>query len=80
MRMARVSAGMVEENCFVSDGDRDLLNLGSIHMEPQIAIRNICAADTTNTFLNANGEPQRFTCSRTLAGWFPRQTNPHTTI
>jgi hypothetical protein len=61
-----------QANCFVSDGAWDSPNLGSIQMEPQIASWNVCTANTTNTFLNANREPREFTCSRTLAGWFPR--------
>ena len=61
-----------QSNCFVSDGAWNSPNLGSIQMEPQIVSWNVCAADTINTWLNANGEPREYTCSRTLAGWFPR--------
>jgi hypothetical protein len=61
-----------QANCFVSDGAWDSPNLGSIQMEPQIASWNACEANAISTFMNANSQPQQFTCSRTLAGWFPR--------
>ncbi len=59
-----------QANCFVSDGAWDSPNLGSIQMEPQITSWNICVADTTNTFMNPNNQPQSYNCSKTLAGWF----------
>jgi hypothetical protein len=59
-----------QANCFVSDGAWDSPNLGSIQMEPQITSWNICVADTTTTYLNPNGQPQSYNCSKTLAGWF----------
>ena len=45
-------------------------------MEPQITSWNVCVADTTNTYLNPNDQPQSYNCSKTLAGWFRELIEP----
>jgi hypothetical protein len=62
-----------QSNCFVSDGQWNSPNLGSIQMEPQIQSWTPCTpADQVQTFYVNPQVPQRnFKCSKTLAGWFP---------
>jgi len=61
-----------QSNCFVSDGAWDSPNLGSIQMEPQIAVWGNCTADSWGTMvLEQCGEPRQVKCSKTEAGWFP---------
>lgn len=63
-----------QSNCFVSDGQWDSPNLGSIQMEPQIqSWVNCTPADQVRTFfVNPQIGARNFVCSRTLAGWFPQ--------
>lgn len=61
-----------QKNCFVSNGAWDAPNMGSIAMEPQIAVWGQCKADSTQTMvLFVNKAPQSAKCSKTEAGWFP---------
>ena len=67
--------GIHQSNCFVSDGQWDSPNLGSIEMEPQIQSWVNCEPrDTRQDFFVNDQTPRRnFQCSRTLAGWFPTE-------
>jgi len=61
-----------QSKCFVSDGAWDSPNLGSIELEPQIAVWGNCTADSWSTMvLQQCGEPRSVKCSKTEAGWFP---------
>lgn len=65
--------GIHQSNCFVSDGQWNSPNLGSIQLEPQIQSWVNCSpADSDQLFfVDAQNPSRRFRCSRTLAGWFP---------
>ncbi|HRA65141.1 MAG: PA14 domain-containing protein [Caldilinea sp.] len=61
-----------QANCFQSNGAWDAPNMGSIQMEPQIAVWQNCKADQSQTMqLFPNKDPQKAKCSKTEAGWFP---------
>ena len=66
--------GIHQSNCFVSDGQWDSPNLGSIEMEPQIQSWVNCSpADVGQTFyVNEQNPAKAYKCSKTLAGWFPQ--------
>jgi hypothetical protein len=62
-----------QSECFRGNGQWDGPNLGSIQMEPQILIWELCEPNrTTNMRFFPNQDPQPAICSRTGAGWFPR--------
>jgi hypothetical protein len=62
-----------QSECFRGNGQWDGPNLGSIQMEPQILIWELCQPNTTtNMRFFPNQDPQPAICSRTGAGWFPR--------
>ena len=65
--------GIHQSNCFVSDGQWNSPNLGSIQMEPQIQSWVNCspADEQRNFFVDPQNPSRRFKCSKTLAGWFP---------
>ncbi len=57
--------------CFVSDGQWDSPNTGSIEMEPQIQVWGNCTPGAMQCMqLACNQEPVQATCSKTAAGWF----------
>jgi hypothetical protein len=61
-----------QSECFVSDGAWDSPNLGSIQMEPKIAVWGNCTPDSWGTMvIQQCGQPQQVKCSKTGAGWFP---------
>ena len=61
-------------NCFVSDGQWNSPNSGSIQTEPQIQIWRVCTPDSWATF-PVSCDPavpqQNYKCSKTGAGFFP---------
>jgi len=59
-------------NCFVSDGQWNSPNMGSIQMEPMIQVWGNCspAGALQCMQLACNQAPVQATCSKTLAGWF----------
>jgi hypothetical protein len=60
-----------QKNCFVSNGAWDAPNMGSIEMEPQIAIWERCTpGQVHNKRVVPNGPKVSVTCSKTQAGWF----------
>jgi hypothetical protein len=69
-----IQQGIHQSNCFVSDGQWNSPDVGSIAMEPQIGSWVNCSpADTDQTFwVNSQVGAQGYRCSKTLAGWFPR--------
>lgn len=68
-----IQASAHQSQCFVSDGQWDSPNIGSIEMEPPIQVWGNCVGDTVTTFLVTDGEPKakEYKCSKTEAGWFP---------
>lgn len=61
-----------QANCFHATGEWNSPNLGSVQMEPQIAIWQQCKADEEKVQqLFTNQEPRRSKCSKSEAGWFP---------
>jgi hypothetical protein len=61
-----------QSNCFKSDGAWNSPNLGSIQMEPQIVLWQLCTADQVTTQrVPPNQSNVSTRCSRTEAGWFP---------
>jgi len=72
-----IQANSHQVNCFVSDGQWNSPDQGSISMEPQITVWGNCQPADSDTIwtTNANVTPPVYTtfrCSKTLAGWFPR--------
>ena len=60
-----------QSNCFVSDGQWDSPNTGSIQMEPQIQVWGNCTPGQLQCMqLACNQAPVQATCSKTGAGWF----------
>ena len=61
-------------NCFVSDGQWNSPNRGSIETEPQITLWRVCTPDSWASF-PVSCDPavpqQNFKCSKTAAGFFP---------
>lgn len=62
-----------QANCFHASGEWNSPNLGSVQMEPQIAIWQPCKADSEMVQrLFVNRDPQASKCSKSEAGWFPK--------
>jgi hypothetical protein len=60
-----------QSNCFVSDGQWNSPNMGSIQMEPQIQVWGNCTPGQLQCMqLACNQQPVQATCSKTAAGWF----------
>jgi hypothetical protein len=60
-----------QSNCFVSDGQWDSPNMGSIQMEPQIEVWGNCTPGQLQCMqLQCNQAPVQAVCSKTAAGWF----------
>ena len=60
-----------QSNCFVTDGQWDSPNMGSIQMEPQIQVCGNCTPGALQCMqLACNQAPVQATCSKTAAGWF----------
>ncbi|HYO87862.1 MAG TPA: PA14 domain-containing protein [Candidatus Limnocylindrales bacterium] len=61
-----------QANCFVSDGNWNSPNRGSIQLEPQIVLWRNCTANVVITQQLFPGQPAvQTTCSKTEAGFFP---------
>lgn len=61
-----------QANCFKGSGEWNSPNVGSIQMEPQIVIWQVCKADSDRYQRWGNNQDERPTrCSKTEAGWFP---------
>jgi hypothetical protein len=61
-------------NCFVSDGQWNSPNRGSIETEPQITLWRVCTPDSWASFpVSCDPEVplQSYKCSKTAAGFFP---------
>jgi hypothetical protein len=61
-------------NCFVSDGQWNSPNRGSIETEPQITLWRVCTPDSWANFpvsCDPNVPLQSNKCSKTAAGFFP---------
>jgi hypothetical protein len=61
-------------NCFVSDGQWNSPNRGSIETEPQITLWRVCTPDSWANFpvsCDPNVPLQSYKCSKTAAGFFP---------
>jgi hypothetical protein len=72
-----IQSNLHQANCFQANGQWESPNLGSIQMEPQIAIWGNCEpADSDVTWVvDPTTDPPRtqgYRCSKTLAGWFLR--------
>jgi hypothetical protein len=60
-----------QSNCFVSDGQWDSPNMGSIQSEPPIQVWGACTPGQLQCMqLACNQAPVQATCSKTAAGWF----------
>ncbi len=73
---ACIQNGWHQSKCFIQDGKWNSPNLGSIEMEPAIAIWGNCepADSDVRWTTDANTNPiqtRAFRCSKSLAGWFP---------
>ena len=69
-----------QSNCFVSDGQWDSPNLGSIEMEPQIEVWGNCTPGQLQCMqLACNQAPVQANCSKTAAGWFYHSPCPEAT-
>lgn len=77
-----IEQNLHQANCFVSDGQWDSPDLGSIQMEPMIEVWGACTPGALQCMqLACNQEPVEAVCSKTAAGWFyhgpcPTQTVP----
>lgn len=68
-----IQNGWHQSECFVSDGQWDSPDYGSIAMEPQIVIWGNCPANSvTQMVMFVGAPPQNAVCSKTEAGWFPQ--------
>jgi hypothetical protein len=66
-----IEQNLHQSQCYVSDGQWDAPNMGSIETEPQILVWGVCTPDSVQTMqLACNQEPQSAKCSKTGAGWF----------
>lgn len=66
-----IQQGLPQSACFVSDGQWDAPNAGSIDTEPNIVVWGSCTPDAVQTMqLYCNQAPQSAKCSKTGAGWF----------
>jgi hypothetical protein len=72
-----IEDGVHQSNCFVSDGQWDSPNMGSIEMEPQIEVWEECTPGQLQCMqLACNEEPVQANCSKTAAGWFYHSACP----
>ncbi len=68
---ACIEQDLHQSNCFVSDGQWDSPDSGSIQMEPQIEVWGACTPGAQQCMqLACNEAPQTAVCSKTAAGWF----------
>lgn len=68
-----IAAGNHQKTCFVTDGQWDSPNFGSIEMEPPITQWGNCTSRSVeNRQLYVERPPQSAACSATEAGWFAR--------
>ena len=66
-----IQQNLQQANCFVSDGQWDSPNTGSIQSEPQIQVWGSCTPGALQCMqLACNQAPVQATCSKTAAGWF----------
>lgn len=66
-----IQQGLPQSACFVSDGQWNAPNAGSIDTEPNIVVWGACTPDSVQTMqLYCNQAPQSAKCSKTGAGWF----------
>ena len=66
-----IQQGLLQSACFVSDGQWNAPNAGSIDTEPNIVVWGSCTPDSVQTMqLYCNQAPQSAKCSKTGAGWF----------
>jgi hypothetical protein len=66
-----IQQNLHQSNCFVSNGQWNAPNLGSIQLEPHIVLWQNCTPDTVVTQVLVQGGPAvRSTCSKTEAGYF----------
>ncbi|MFO7631934.1 MAG: PA14 domain-containing protein [Caldilinea sp.] len=68
---ACIEQNLHQSACFVSSGQWDSPNQGSIETEPQIQVWEACTPGELQCMqLACNQEPVQATCSKTGAGWF----------
>ena len=66
-----IEQGLPQSACFVSDGQWNAPNAGSIDTEPNIVVWDTCTPDSVQTMQHyCNQAPQSAKCSKTGAGWF----------
>jgi hypothetical protein len=66
-----IQQNLQQANCFVSDGQWDSPNMGSIQSEPPIQVWGNCTPGQLQCMqLACNQAPVQATCSKTGAGWF----------
>ena len=66
-----IQQNLHQSNCFVTDGQWDSPNMGSIQMEPPIQVWGACTPGALQCMqLACNQAPVQATCSKTGAGWF----------
>lgn len=66
-----IQQDLPQSDCFVSDGQWDSPNLGSIQMEPDIEVWGSCTPGALQCMqLQCNQAPVEAVCSKTGAGWF----------
>jgi len=66
-----IQQNLQQSACFVSDGQWNSSNTGSIQTEPQIQVWGSCTPGTLQCIqLACNQAPVESTCSKTGAGWF----------
>ena len=66
-----IQGNLQQAQCYVSDGQWDAPNEGSIQSEPQITVWGACTPGQLQCMqLACNQEPVQATCSKTAAGWF----------
>ena len=66
-----IEQDLQQANCYVSDGQWNAPNTGSIQSEPQIVVWGACTPGQLQCMqLACNQEPVQATCSKTAAGWF----------
>ncbi|MBK8048291.1 MAG: hypothetical protein IPK16_14920 [Anaerolineales bacterium] len=66
-----IQQNLPQSQCFVSNGQWNSPNMGSITSEPNIVVWGACTPGTIQTMqLYCNQAPQQATCSKTGAGWF----------
>jgi hypothetical protein len=66
-----IEQNLHQSQCYVSNGEWNAPNTGSIETEPQIVVWGACTPDSVQTMqLTCNQAPQSAKCSKTGAGWF----------